>query len=256
MELSKHRNHRNLKYLAWLRKQACVVSGKIAECAHHIRLGTNGGSSLKPSDYFCIPLLNEFHTTGISAIHSIGEDTFIKRFKLDRDELFVFFLKRYLIEELEVYVQLEKVSDQVLIAYMIQQIEDNGPTFKRSKVKQKNKITTDEHYQKAKEAKKIKDKELRLKLKENKPQSKPASFKGNVAYERSKDLKKLKDKELRQKLKESKPQRKSTIFKGNEAYEKSKELKRQRDKDLRDKNKARLSKYRKEQYQKMKDSRS
>ena len=129
MELSKHKNHRNLKYLNWLRKQPCVVSGDKAQCAHHIRLGTNGGSSLKPSDYFCIPLLNEYHTTGSYAIHVVGENTFLKQLKLDRNKLFIQFLKQYLVEEFTVYFQLENLSDEVLISHLINLIEENGPQF-------------------------------------------------------------------------------------------------------------------------------
>ena len=82
MEFSKHKNHRNPNYLIWLREQPCVASGEKAQCAHHVRLGTNGGSSLKPSDYFCIPLIHEYHTTGLFAIHVVGEDTFLNQSRL------------------------------------------------------------------------------------------------------------------------------------------------------------------------------
>lgn len=238
MELSKHKNHRNPKYLSWLRKQPCVASGNKAQCAHHIRLGTNGGSSLKPSDYFCIPLLNEFHTTGLFAIHVVGEDTFLKQFKLNRNELFIKYLTQYLIETFDVYIQLEDKKDEELIAYMIKLVEEKGPKFDRPKKKKKPKhsLVDDEFYQKAKEAKKTQDRELRLKIKEDvkleKASSMTKSLKGNEYYEKSKELKRLKDKELRAKIKESAQSQKKQIQE-SEFHKQAKELKRARDKELR-----------------------
>jgi len=250
VELVKHKNHRNLKYLNWLRKQSCVVSGAKAQCAHHIRLGTNGGSSLKPSDYFCIPLLNEYHTTGPNAIHVIGEDTFFKNFKLDRNKLFIHYLKGYLIEEFNVYCQLEDYTDETLIAYMIKLIEENGPNFDRPKRKStkvkkssstipKKSITENEYYQKAKEAKKKHDKEQRSLLKESTAKSSKStiSVKDNEFYQKAKELKRQKDKELRDQLKKSKKPQKVSVT-NSDFYQKAKELKRAKDKEMRDKIKA------------------
>jgi hypothetical protein len=180
MELSKHKNHRNLKYLAWLRSQPCAVSGDKAQCAHHIRLGTNGGSSLKPSDYFCIPLLNEFHTTGTEALHMIGEETFLNSYKLDKVELFNFYLKAYLKETFDTYIQIEGRTPLELLAFIVELIEDKGPEKKlRTKKKTPAKstlpkvsITESEFYQKSKELKRERDKELRSKLKIKVPSQK------------------------------------------------------------------------------------
>lgn len=180
MELSKHKNHRNLKYLSWLRGQACAVSGDKAQCAHHIRLGTNGGSSLKPSDYFCIPLLNEFHTTGAQALHIIGEDTFLTTHKLNKVELFNYYLKAYLKETFDTYIQIDGRTALELLVFMVELIEDKGPEKKlraKKKAAPKTKlpkvsITENEFYQKSKELKKEHDRELRAKLKIKVPSQK------------------------------------------------------------------------------------
>lgn len=251
MKLSKHENHRNADYLKWLRKQPCAASGQKAECAHHIRIGTNGGSSLKPSDYFCIPLTNEHHTTGLFALHVIGEDTFLKEFKLKKKELFVYYLKSYLLEKFEVHVQLKDFEPDVLIAQMIKIIEENGPKIDRPKKKKKKKveskipkqsITENEFYQKAKEAKKVKDRELRLKIKEAKAQEvkpkvkkkKSNSLVGTEFYERAKEEKRLRDKELRRKMKTYQKSKRASVTE-SDYYQKAKELKRIRDKEFRDK---------------------
>lgn len=250
MELFKHKNHRNLKYLNWIRKQKCVATGKKAECAHHIRINTNGGSSIKPSDYFCIPLTNEYHTTGLFAIHVIGEETFLKELKLTPNELFVNLLKQFLLDEFNVLVHLENKKDELLIAYMIEMIEENGPKFDgpKKRKKPKNSITDNEFYQKAKEIKSEQDKELRAKIKEETKALKekitipkktaktsvPAANK--EYYEKAKEYKRVRDKELRTKIKIDKKENKTKVSATQtDFYEKAKELKRQRDKEFRDK---------------------
>lgn len=260
MELKRHPNHRNSKYLNWLRKRPCVVSGKKAQCAHHIRLGTNGGTSLKPSDYFCIPLLNEFHTTGPSAIHIIGEETFLKHFKLNKHELFLKYLTEYFFEVFDVHFQLTESSVEIRIEKIIALLETKNlfvekkkkPKVKKQSDAPKVDLKENEFYQKSKELKRVRDKELRDKLKESKTPTKSQSLKGNEFYENAKELKRLKDKELRDKLKAQKVKAKPSKSK-NDYYELAKEAKRAQDKELRSKNKEMMSKYRKEQYQRMKE---
>lgn len=236
MELSKHKNHRNNAYLAWLRKQKCAITGQKAQCAHHIRLGTNGGSSLKPSDYFCIPLLNEFHTSGLFALHIIGEGTFFELFKLNRNQLFIGYLKKYLKDKFKKEVEPQSTDENEIIAFMIQLIEELTPKRDTPK-KAKKSITENEFYQKSMELKKLRDRELRAQIKEDSitnslPKSTASSFKGNEFYEKAKELKRIQDRELRQKMKSTaKKQKVSTTQ--SEYYEKAKEFKRVRDKELR-----------------------
>lgn len=238
VELSKHKNHRNAAYLAWLRKQKGVISGKKAECAHHIRLGTNGGSSLKPSDYFCIPLLNEFHTSGLFAIHGIGEGTFLELFKLNEKKLFIEFLSKYLKEKFKTDVEIKSTDENHVIAALIGLIEEVTTKKDRaSKPKSKKSITENEFYQKSKEEKRVRDKEMRAQIKEeaklNPVENTSPTFKGNEFYEKAKELKRIQDRELRAKNKSTakKPKKSSTTK--SDYYEKAKEYKRQRDKDLR-----------------------
>lgn len=215
MELSKYIAHRNLNYLNWLRKEMCAVSGEKAECTHHVRIGTNGGCSIKPSDYFCIPLLHEFHTTGKNALHLIGEKTFFEYYDLDFEQLVIFYLKKYLINNFDIYYMLENRTHQETISDLIIMIESNiqrnekptrKPKKKESKTAKLNvSITESNFYQTAKALKNSRDKELRKKIKEEskKKKSPKQSLKGNDFYERSKEVRKQKEKEYRLKNRES-----------------------------------------------------
>lgn len=60
----------------WVRGHACCACGSTVaiECAH-IRVGTDGGTGIKPSDRWCISLCKECH----SDQHRIGEQTFERR---------------------------------------------------------------------------------------------------------------------------------------------------------------------------------
>lgn len=212
MHLSKYTAHRNQKYLAWLREQSCVVSGKKAQCAHHIRLGTNGGTGLKPSDYFCIPLLNEYHTTGSSALHIIGEETFLAQFKIDSKKIFIYFLRKYLSENYDILYGINNKSDEEVLFDLITIIESkiDRPIKKVKRQKPKEKpatpkvsITESNYYQVAKKLKNERDKELRKKIKESSTTSSiKKQFKGNEFYEKAKEAKRLKDRELRKRNKE------------------------------------------------------
>ena len=205
MELSKHKAHRNQKYLSWLREQKCVVSNEKAQCAHHIRLGTNGGTGIKPSDYFCLPLRNEYHTTGTHALHLIGEETFLKKFELEPIALFVKYLKDYLASEYDIFYSLEKSDKKKCVAELIEIVESKNikkikkKTTSKAKPKSKvPKIKTEkekEYYEVAKALKRANDKELREKIKQ---ESKPAQ---NDYYKKAKEALKLKQKEYRDKNK-------------------------------------------------------
>ena len=59
------------------------------ECAH-VRLGTDGGTSLKPSDRWTISLCADHHREQ----HSLGEATFEKKYGVDLVELAEAFAER------------------------------------------------------------------------------------------------------------------------------------------------------------------
>ena len=225
MELYKYSAHRNTSYLNWLRSQTCIASGQKAECAHHIRLGTNGGKGIKPSDYFCIPLTNEFHTLGGQAVHRIGEDSFLTSFKIDKVASFIQYLERYLNNMFDVPIE-NKVKD---LSYLNQLI-DLAESFNTKKSVRKKKSTT------------------------KKTSTKKVSITENEFYQKAKEQKKLKDKELRKSLKEKVPKVKVKLPKAklkstdSEFYQSAKELQKEYAKNQREKHKEQMSEYRKEQY--------
>jgi hypothetical protein len=72
----KQKNIRSKKHLSFIASLPCVFGngyqcgGDI--CAAHIRIGTNGGTALKPSDDFTVPLCFNHHQLQ----HSFGERKF------------------------------------------------------------------------------------------------------------------------------------------------------------------------------------
>jgi hypothetical protein len=70
---------------AWVRRHHCCVPGckrLPIECAH-VRTGTDGGTSLKPSDRWCISLCSFHHAEQ----HHIGERRFETRHDISLAEL-------------------------------------------------------------------------------------------------------------------------------------------------------------------------
>lgn len=231
MKLFKYPNHRNSSYLSWLRLQDCAASGQKAEVAHHMRLGTNGGSALKPSDYFCLPLTEEYHTHGSMAVHLIGEESFIEFYQLDLIELFIYYLSNFIKDKKDkVFKFTNEQSLEERLKILIDFIESFNGTGKttKSKAKKKSKLTSkvsiteSEYYQRAKELKKIQDKKLRDELKKNKP-----------------------------KIKVKMPSSKFKIS-DSEYYQSAKEMNKEFAKKIREENKQKHSEYRKRMYEKAK----
>ena len=218
MELAKHKTHRNNKYLNWLRSQKCVVTDQTAECAHHIRLGTNGGTGLKPSDYFCLPLKNEYHTTGAKALHMIGEETFLNEFRINPITTFIKQLKQFLQDEYQIIYTLTKKNEKDILAELIEIVETKNTKTKPTKKKTKKKVKV------------VKEK----------------SDKEKEFYEVAKAVKRARDKELRQKLKESASQ-------PDDKFLKLKEEQKQKQKEFRDKNKKKAADFRKKLAAKLKN---
>jgi hypothetical protein len=67
---------RDQKHLKFIRSLPCVSCGFTPSQAAHIRKGTDGGASLKPSDRFTAPLCHACHNKQ----HSVGEVTFWNMF--------------------------------------------------------------------------------------------------------------------------------------------------------------------------------
>lgn len=69
----KQKRIRSEKHLKFIRSLPCCVTGNRTQVqAAHIRLGTDGGTSLKPSDCFVLPLSAAEHFTQ----HNRGERTY------------------------------------------------------------------------------------------------------------------------------------------------------------------------------------
>lgn len=77
--------YRSASYMQHVRGYECALSGQGDHIcrgrieAHHVRLGTDGAASTKPSDFWCIPVC----AFGHSVIHSGGEHTAQTKYGLD-----------------------------------------------------------------------------------------------------------------------------------------------------------------------------
>ena len=69
-------------YKDWVRSLACCACGVQgrSEAAH---TGTDGGMSMKASDYSCVPLCADCHTRSPLAYHRIGKRAFERSSGLD-----------------------------------------------------------------------------------------------------------------------------------------------------------------------------
>lgn len=121
--------YRNKNYLEWARLRKCLVTGKQAEVAHHVRDRDNSsGIGLRPSDYRVLPLLNSYHTTGTYAIHRIGALSFYQRFGIDPHGSIVSLLKEYLKEVYGVEIpETQGIEDRELIPLLEEKIESLRP---------------------------------------------------------------------------------------------------------------------------------
>ena len=72
-------------HLAWLRGFQCIVRGCKNEPveAAHVRVGTDGGTGMKPSDVWAVPVCREHHRSSSGSIHYAGERTFERIHRLD-----------------------------------------------------------------------------------------------------------------------------------------------------------------------------
>ncbi len=61
MELQKQKNLRSKKWLDHIRSMECLFCPSDETEPHHIRKHTDGGTGLKPSDFYAIPVCREHH---------------------------------------------------------------------------------------------------------------------------------------------------------------------------------------------------
>lgn len=85
MGVREETHYRSHTYEQWIRGFDCLVMGKIDPCQGkvqpaHVRTGTDGSASKKPSDWWLIPLCVHHH---IHTQHRIGEPEFERRYGID-----------------------------------------------------------------------------------------------------------------------------------------------------------------------------
>lgn len=82
---------RSPAHRSWVRGHACCACGSqtAIECAH-VRVGTDGGTGIKPSDRWCISLCKDCHCEQ----HILGEQSFEKAHGINMKELAAEFLRR------------------------------------------------------------------------------------------------------------------------------------------------------------------
>jgi len=80
--------YRSAKHLNFIRKQTCIISGQDDVQACHIRVLSDGGVGLKPSD-FTIPMHYQFHKMQ----HDLGEIKFYARFGINPYEKSLYYAK-------------------------------------------------------------------------------------------------------------------------------------------------------------------
>jgi len=79
-------------HLAWVRKHGCCVpdcNGMPIEAAH-VRMGTNGGTGIKPDDRWVVSLCMAHHRKQ----HTLGESEFEKIYGLDMKALAAEFARK------------------------------------------------------------------------------------------------------------------------------------------------------------------
>ena len=87
------RIHRSREYLDYVRGLPCAVCGGQAE-PHHWRKDSDGGTGLKPSDCFCVPLCREHHREA----HQHGDEWFAEEYNLEPWRLMAFLMRDWLVE--------------------------------------------------------------------------------------------------------------------------------------------------------------
>lgn len=70
---------RSVKHLNFVRSLPCFISDQTPSQACHIRILTDGGTGLKPSDYFVLPFTYHYHKMQ----SDIGELRFYKKFNIN-----------------------------------------------------------------------------------------------------------------------------------------------------------------------------
>jgi hypothetical protein len=70
---------RSVKHLNYIRSLPCYISNQEPSQACHIRILSDGGTGLKPSDYYTLPFIHQYHKMQTD----IGEQSFYALFNIN-----------------------------------------------------------------------------------------------------------------------------------------------------------------------------
>lgn len=95
----KYQNHRNEKYLEWIRRQPSIASGKYdswdidkGEGRNDPSHTWNTGKKGKRNDLTAVPMTRTEHTD----YHSIGHDEFERRYNINFKDKIIILLSKYI----------------------------------------------------------------------------------------------------------------------------------------------------------------
>lgn len=103
--MSNCKTPRSRRYLAWIRSQACLVTGKrIGVQAAHVRWLSNAGTGIKPSDFWTLPLHADEHRRQ----HEHGEKSYWSSLGINPHEAIIGLLMEYIDNPRLVILALER----------------------------------------------------------------------------------------------------------------------------------------------------
>lgn len=105
---------RSPKHLNYIRSLPCYISEQEPSQACHIRILSDGGTGLKPSDYYTLPFIHQYHKMQTD----IGEQTFYAKFNINPFTL---------AKDLVIMSPCKKVNNEVVI----KQLEERAKTYAR-----------------------------------------------------------------------------------------------------------------------------
>jgi len=105
---------RSVKHLNFIRSLPCYISEQEPSQACHIRILSDGGTGLKPSDYYTLPFIHQYHKMQTD----IGEQSFYALFNINP---FTY------AKDLVIMSPCNKVNNEVVI----KQLEERAKTYGR-----------------------------------------------------------------------------------------------------------------------------
>ena len=105
---------RSVKHLNFIRSLPCYISEQTPSQACHIRILSDGGVGIKPSDYLTLPFIYQYHKMQTD----LGEQTFYAKFNINPFTL---------AKDLVIMSPCKKVNNEAVI----NQLEERAKTYAR-----------------------------------------------------------------------------------------------------------------------------